>query len=173
VVPEYRFGDGPVRTLAGFIRVTILVNLFMFGSEQFTEFYSGGAHVSAARYLFFGLHGKHALVPWIWTSFGLNVASALLVHLPQSRTRPAVLSLACVCAFTGVWIEKGMGLIIPGFVPSTLHEIVEYVPSLTEWKITVGIWAFGGMVLVLAIKLALPVLSGRVTVARESLPPAA
>lgn len=170
-VPEYRFGQSPIQTLARILRVTILVNLFMFGSEQFTEFYSGGAHVSAAHYLFFGLHGKHALVPWTWTALALNVTSALLVHLPHSRTDMRVLSAACVCAFCGVWIEKGMGLIIPGFVPSTLHEVVEYVPTLTEWKITAGIWALGGIALILAVKLALPVLSGRVTLARESLPP--
>jgi molybdopterin-containing oxidoreductase family membrane subunit len=166
-VPEYPFGKGPIDTLARVLRVTILVNLFMFGSEQFTEFYSGGAHVSAARYLFFGLHGKHALVPWIWSALALNIASAILVHLPQSRTNRIVLSAACICAFAGVWIEKGMGLIIPGFVPSTLHEVVEYVPTITEWKITLGIWAMGMMVLILSVKLALPVLSGRVTLVRE------
>jgi len=171
LAPEYRLPEGPMRTLARVMRVTILVNLFMFGSEQFTEFYTGGSHVAAARYLFLGLHGKHALVPWIWTALGLNIASAILVHLPQSRTKAPLLSLACACAFTGVWIEKGMGLIIPAFVPSTLHEVVEYVPSLTEWKISVGIWAFGLMVLVIAVRLVLPVLSGRVSLARDSLPP--
>ncbi|XYI02165.1 hypothetical protein ACMHYB_21260 [Sorangium sp. So ce1128] len=63
----------------------------------------------------------------------------------------------------GVWIEKGMGLIIPGFVPSTLHELVEYVPSTAEWKITAGIWAVGFMVLTIAIKVALTVLTGEMS----------
>lgn len=56
--------------------------------------------------------------------------------------------------FIGIWIEKGMGLIIPGFIPSTLGEIVEYVPSLTEWKVVIGVWAFGLLVYMLLIKVA-------------------
>jgi molybdopterin-containing oxidoreductase family membrane subunit len=65
--------------------------------------------------------------------------------------------LGCVCCFVGIWIEKGMGLIVPGFIPSTLHEVVEYAPSLTEWKITAGIWAFGLMVFTVGLKLAVAV----------------
>ncbi|MCA9584793.1 MAG: polysulfide reductase NrfD [Myxococcales bacterium] len=172
--PYYRIGRRPIDTLASVLRVTILVNLFMFGSELFTELYTGSAHGASARYLFLGLHGKHALVPWIWTAVALNVTSAVLVHLPQSRTKRRVLNAACVCAFGGVWIEKGMGLIVPGFIPSTLHEVVEYTPSLTEWKVSVGIWAFGLMILAIALKITLPVLSGRLahnTRSPASLPP--
>ena len=47
-----------------------------------------------------------------------------------------------------------------GFIPSTLHELVEYMPSLTEWKITAGVWAFGLMIYTVALKVALPVLTG-------------
>lgn len=151
-------GDGPLRTLTAILRVTIPVNLFMLASELFTAFYSGGAHLTSARYLFFGLHGKHALVPWIWTSVCLNVGSLVLLYVHHRRRHRGWLDFACVAAFVGVWIEKGMGLIVPGFVPSTLHELVEYLPSLAEWKITAGVWAVGLMVLTLAIKAALPVL---------------
>ena len=145
------------------LRVTILLNLFMFGSEQFTEFYTGGAHTTASRYLFFGLHGHHALVPWIWTAVFLNITSAVLVHLPASRKDPRVLLAGCGAAFGGVWIEKGMGLIVPGFVPSTLHELVEYTPSVAEWKICAGLWAFGGLVLLVLLKIVLPVLTGELS----------
>lgn len=152
--------DQPIATLTKIVRVTILINLLMVVSELFTEFYTGGSHVSAAKYLFFGLHGKTALVPWTWTAIALNVSAALLFLWPgllRFRWRPLLVT-ACVMAFVGAWIEKGMGLIIPGFVPSTLHEIVEYVPSQLEWKVTVGIWAFGLMVFTIAIKTALPTL---------------
>jgi hypothetical protein len=40
----------------------------------------------------------------------------------------------------GIWIEKGMGLIVPGFIPSPLGEIVEYTPTLNE---TLICWASG------------------------------
>jgi Ni/Fe-hydrogenase subunit HybB-like protein len=159
-------GPGPIRTLHQVLRVTILANLFMFGSEVFTSLYSGGAHGVAMRYLLFGVHGKAGLVPWIWTAVGLNLLSAILVLLPRSRTDARVLTAGCFAAFGGIWIEKGMGLIVPGFVPSTLHEIVEYVPSLTEWKVSVGIWACGLIVLTVAVKVALRVLTGRVAIDR-------
>ncbi len=150
---------GPVRTLINIIRVTILINLLMLASELFTEFYAGGAHTDSARYLFFGLHGHDALVPWIWTSVALSVAAAILVLQPGILERPRWTVLACAMAFAGIWIEKGMGLIVPGFIPSTLHEIVEYAPSLVEWKVTAGIWAFGLMVYTVSVKIAMYVMS--------------
>jgi Ni/Fe-hydrogenase subunit HybB-like protein len=72
-------------------------------------------------------------------------------------------NVACALAFVGIWIEKGMGLIIPGFVPSTLHEWVEYIPSAAEWKIMAGIWASGLIVYTLLLKVAIPVFTGNVS----------
>jgi molybdopterin-containing oxidoreductase family membrane subunit len=68
---------------------------------------------------------------------------------------------ACVMTFTGVWIEKGMGMIVPAFVPSTMHELVEYAPSLTEWKLTAGIWAMGLGVFTVSVKIAAQILTGQ------------
>jgi molybdopterin-containing oxidoreductase family membrane subunit len=153
-------GDGPIRTLTNVLRVTVVINLFMVGSEIFTALYTGGAHATSLRYLLFGLHGKTALVPWIWTAMALNLGSLGLLVAHRRTDDRRWLNLACVGAFVGVWIEKGMGLIVPAFVPSTLHELVEYQPSLAEWKIMAGIWAAGLMVLTLAVKFALPVLRG-------------
>jgi molybdopterin-containing oxidoreductase family membrane subunit len=127
---------------------------------------TGGAHAAAAKYLFFG-HGGHVLVPWIWSAIALNTGSAILLYVGRGKPVTTSLNVACVGAFSGVWIEKGMGLIVPGFVPSTLHEYVEYAPSLTEWKITAGIWALGLMVLTVAVKVSLPVLSGRLTLGMQ------
>lgn len=156
------FGDGPIRTLTSIMRVTVLLNLFMLMSELFTALYSGGAHAAAVKYLFFGLHGKHALVPYIWTAVTLNVASAVLLFLPRTRVDRRWLLAACGCAFVGVYLEKGMGLIVPGFVPSTLHEVVEYTPSITEWKVTAGIWALGLLILTVALKVGLAMWTGKV-----------
>ena len=153
-------GDGPTRTLINIVRITILVNLFMAASEFFTEFYTGGAHTAAARYLWFGLHGHNALVPWIWTGVALNVLAAIIFIVPAATRRGWLLTIACLFAFAGIWIEKGMGLVIPGFVPSTLHEVVEYTPSLTEWKIVVGIWAAGLGIYSVLLKIAVGVLRG-------------
>jgi molybdopterin-containing oxidoreductase family membrane subunit len=37
-----------------------------------------------------------------------------------------------VLAFAGIWIEKGMGLIVPGFIPSPIGEVTEYYPTFIE-----------------------------------------
>jgi len=156
-VSGVRIEEAPRRLLVNIIRVTVLVNLLMVASEVFTEFYTGGGHTASARYLFFGLHGHDALTPWIWTAMTFNILAAILFLSPLVFRRSWVLLLACVLAFVGAWIEKGMGLIVPGFIPSTLHEIVEYTPSLTEWKVSVGIWAVGLMILTIALKMAMAV----------------
>ncbi len=153
-------GEGPVRTLVNILRITTLVNLFMLASEIFVEFYTGGSHTASAEYLFLGLHGHNDLVPWMWSAITFNVTAAALFLWPKAAENNRLLVLACVLTFAGVWIEKGMGLIIPGFVPSTLHELVEYTPSLVEWKVTAGIWALGALVLTVAMKCATAVLSG-------------
>jgi molybdopterin-containing oxidoreductase family membrane subunit len=148
------FGSRPIRTLTNIMRVTILINLLMLVSEVFVEFYTGGSHTSAAKYLYFGLHGHNALVPWIWSSVAMTVTAAVLLLLPGVFNRRLLLNIACALAFAGIWIEKGMGMVIPGFVPSTLHEMVEYTPSLIEWKIMAGIWALGLMIYTIALKVA-------------------
>jgi len=150
-------------TLVSIIRVTSLINLFMLGAELFAEFYAGGAHVASARYLFLGLHGHHELVPWIWTAVGLNVSAACVFLAPPLWRRRWLLNTALVLTFVGVWIEKGMGLIVPGFIPSTLHEIVPYAPSLTEWKVMAGVWAFGLMVFTIALRIGLRAMTGEMT----------
>lgn len=160
--------EAAIQTLIKIMRVTVVVNLFLLFSELFTHFYTGGHHSTAVTYLFFGTHGHDELVPWIWTAVGLNgFAAVVLLVKPLSQRRP-LLNLALAATFVGIWIEKGMGLIIPGFIPSTLHEMVPYEPSLPEWKITAGIWAFGLMVFTVSVKLALASMSGSLRLAALS-----
>jgi Ni/Fe-hydrogenase subunit HybB-like protein len=152
------FGAGPIRTLVNIIRVTILINLLMVISEVFVAFYTGGSHAASALYLFFGLHGHNALVPWVWASIGMTVIAALVFLCPKVYDHPTMMNIGCGLAFVGIWIEKGMGMVLPGFVPSVLHEMVEYTPSLLEWKIMAGIWALGLMIYTLALKIAINIL---------------
>lgn len=149
-----------IGTLVSIMKVTVLINIFMLMSEVFTEFYTGGSHTAAAEYLFFGLEGKTGLVPWMWTSVVFNLVAAVLLLLPSTLKNTKLLLAACTMVFVAVWIEKGMGLIIPGFIPSTLHEVVEYTPSSTEWKVMMGVWALGLLVITAALKVAIPVLTG-------------
>ena len=161
------FDEDAIRTLLGILKLTLLLNFFLVGSELFTEFYAGTSHVAAARYLFFGLHGHHELVPWIWTALGCNLLAAILLlpsSFPEHRGR---IDLACGLTFVGIWIEKGMGLVIPGFVPSTLHELVPYSPSMVEWKVVVGIWALGLGLFTLGLKVTVAVFKGEIFAGKE------
>jgi molybdopterin-containing oxidoreductase family membrane subunit len=157
----------PARLLVQIIRVAALINLLMLASELFTIFYTGGGHVAAARYLFFGSHGHYGLVPWIWTAMALNIIGTILFLTPAALRRTNLRIVACVMVIVGIWIEKGMGLIIPGFIPSTLHEIVEYSPSIVEWRVTAGIWALGLLLLTAMLKVAVAVFKDEVSLARE------
>ena len=78
---------------------------------------------------------------------------------PASR-RIGWLNLACVTCFVGIWIEKGMGLIVPGFVPSPLGQIVEYLPTLNETLVCVGIWSFGILMFSWMLHVAIPIMNG-------------
>lgn len=144
---------GPAILLIQIIRVAMTVNLVMLVSEIFTMFYTGGSHLASAKYLFFGSHGHHGLVPWIWTAIACNLIGAALFFTKSALERSHIRILACLLCIVGIWIEKGMGLIVPGFIPSTLHEYVEYAPSLTEWKVTAGIWAVGLIVMTPLLKM--------------------
>ncbi|MGB7345552.1 MAG: NrfD/PsrC family molybdoenzyme membrane anchor subunit [Pirellulaceae bacterium] len=167
ITTGYTAPPGPAKTLIQIIRVAMVINLVMLASEIFTLFYTGGAHATSAKYLFFGSHGHYGLVPWIWTAIAMNLIGAALFFLPAAMERGTIRIAACVLCIIGIWIEKGMGLIIPGFIPSTLHEIVEYSPSIVEWKVTAGIWAFGLLVLTLMLKLIATVFTGKL-VAKSS-----
>jgi molybdopterin-containing oxidoreductase family membrane subunit len=152
---------GPARLLVQIIRVAAVINLLMLFSELFTLFYAGGGHLASAKYLFFGDHGKYGLVPWIWSAVLMNVVGTALFFTPAALRRSATRVVACGLVIVGIWIEKGMGLIVPGFIPSTLHEVVEYAPTLTEWKITAGIWAFGLLLLTVMLKVAVAVFTNQ------------
>ena len=152
-----------VMTLRNIVTVALTINMFLLMCEVFTEFYTDSAHGASARYLFFGLHGHSALVPWIWTAIGLNTVALAMLYMPASRTNPAVLHVACLMQIVGIWIEKGMGLIVPGFIPSPLGEIVEYEPTLNEVLVTLGIWSGGLMLFTILVRITIPVLSGRLT----------
>ncbi len=163
---RHRISDEALLTLRRIVQVAMLINLFLLLCELFTEFYADTRHVASIRYLFFGLGEHRALVPWIWTALAMNVVSTTLFLLPASRALKT-LNAACVLAIFGIWIEKGMGLIVPAFVPSPLGEIVEYRPTLHETLVCLGIWAFGLLVYTILVRVSVPVLAGEVTYARR------
>lgn len=150
-----------IHKIAELIAYAMGINLFLLGAEVFKEFYSGSIHSEPIKYLYFGLHGHNNLVPWTWFATVLNITAFFLFLFPKSRENFTTLNMACAFVITGVYIEKGMGLIIPGFIPDSLGEIYEYTPTMQEILVTVGIWAIGALMYTFLLKLAIPVYTGK------------
>jgi Ni/Fe-hydrogenase subunit HybB-like protein len=154
---KYPISDVAMSKLATATTVAAQVNLVMLFSDLVFEFYFPTHHSTSARYLFFGLGEHDALVPWIRTAIVLNVAATLSLMIHPVRRNPRFLMPACATLFVAIWVEKGIGLVIPGFIPSPLGEIVEYTPTWVELCLMAGIWALGLFVLTVLVRVALPI----------------
>ena len=157
---NYEVKQNTLNKLALITTIAAQINLIMLGSELFKEFYHPTEHSAAAVYLFFGLHGHNSLVPWIWTAIILNVFCTFCLTLNPLRTKNWILFPVCFILFIAIWIEKGMGLIVPGFIPSPVGEFYEYSASWVEIGVTAGIWALGFFILTVLIKVAIPIETG-------------
>ena len=140
------------------ITVSLLANLLLVGSELFTELYSGSEHSIHLAFLL-GFHGSSVLAPWMWTAIVLNIIAAIILLLPV-RQNPQFLTVACVMIIVGIWVEKGLGFVISGFIPTPLGDFVQYQPSLNELTVCFGILAFGLLVYTALLKVAIPIING-------------
>ena len=148
--------------LATIMQAALFFNLFLVGVEMFTHFYTQGEHAISARYLYFGLEGFGRLVPWIWIAHALGVVAVCLVMVRGLRRRRLLLNVACALAIAQIWIEKTMGLVIPGFIPTSMGEVFEYMPASAEIFVSLGILSLGLLVFTVVAKIALPIVLGSV-----------
>ncbi len=147
-------GKEPLQTLAKIIAYALATSIFFVLVEIFTAFYSGiPSHKEHFQYLFAGLDGHTTLVPWMWASTVLAFAALIILIIPAIRRNEKWLMSACIAVFVSLWIEKGLGLVIPGFIPSPLGRIGTYIPTAPEIAITLGVWAAGFFVLTLFYRL--------------------
>jgi len=151
-------GQEAIQKLSLIVTYTMIINVFFVLMEVFTVFYSQIPEpMSHFQFLFVGLDGHAPLVPWMWASMALAVISLVLLITPRYRANERLLAVACVMVFASLWIDKGMGLIVGGFVPSPLGHVTPYVPTLPEVSITLAIWAVGFLMLTVLYKMALAV----------------
>jgi Ni/Fe-hydrogenase subunit HybB-like protein len=163
--------DSAISLLATIITWCLGIALFLTMSEIVVEFYARTEHANGLYYLMFGLHGLTSLVPWFWSAITLMVVAFVLFLIPAVRNNARLLPIPCVMAFSGIWIEKGMGLIVPGFIPSPIGEVTEYFPTFVEWLMTIGIWAAGFFILTILLKGAIGILQGEISYAgRQAVP---
>lgn len=149
-------GDEAISKIAVIVTYAMAINVFFILMELFTAFYSEiPEHVEHFRYLFLGLEGHNKLVPWMWTSVILAVLSLILLVNPKTRHGKTTLTIACIAVFASIWIDKGLGMVVTGFVPNPLGEITEYWPTLPEGLITLGIYCLGALMVTAFYRIAL------------------
>ncbi|NQU65886.1 MAG: polysulfide reductase NrfD [SAR324 cluster bacterium] len=157
-VANFDVGKEAIQKLATIVTYAALANLFLYGLEFFTAFYSNiPMHMHPLQYLIGGLYGYSALVPWFWVSLLLGVGAILLLLFPNIRKQENILAIACLALFVSLWIDKGICLILGGFVPTPLHHITEYSVGSFEVMITIGIYAIGALILTVLYKTAITV----------------
>jgi molybdopterin-containing oxidoreductase family membrane subunit len=151
-------GEKAIRSLALIVAYAMTVNVFFVSVEVFTALYSDMPHhVHAFEYLYLGLHGHDALVPWMWTGAALTVICVTLLLIPKVRNNLNVLGYICAGVIAAIWIEKGVGMVVTGFVPNPLGRITDYSPSGVEVAVTVGVYAIGFMMLTMIYKIVVNV----------------
>ena len=157
-VTKFDAGKEAIQKLATIVTYAALINVFFVLLEFFTSYYSNiPGHMHTLDYLFFGLHGHGQLVPWMRVSTIFGIIAIVMFLVPATRKREDTLAIACILIFLSLWIDKGIGLVIGGFVPSPLEEITAYYPSFQEIMITLGVWATGAFILTVLFKIALAV----------------
>lgn len=160
---RFKVKDVALFKIAELISYAIGINLFLAGAEVFKELYTDSWHTSSIIYLFAGLHGQTGLVAWIWTSQVFNITAFILFLLPRTRKNYITLNIGCVLIVIGVWIEKGMGFVIPGFIPTPLGEVWEYTPRLDEILISMGVLGLTMLLYTLMVKIAIPIETGEMS----------
>ncbi|MCC6129719.1 MAG: polysulfide reductase NrfD [Acidobacteria bacterium] len=157
---RFEIPDEAIWKIAELMAYAMFLNLFLHGAEAFKEYYSGTEHLLYTRYWYQGLGEHRTLVPFAWTAVILNLVSFALFIVPAARRNPVTLNLGCLATYAGVYIEKGMGLIIPGLTPDSLGEIYQYYPTMIELRVAAGIFATGFLLFTLMLKVAVPISLG-------------
>ncbi|MFP4428486.1 MAG: sulfate reduction electron transfer complex DsrMKJOP subunit DsrP [Desulfovermiculus sp.] len=157
-VAKFDPGEKAVQTLATIITYAMLINVFFFLLEVFTAFYSNvPGHTHTLAYLFTGAHGASSLVGWMWVMTVCAILSLVLLVPHQFRKKPELLVPGLLLLIAATWIDKGLGLVVGGFIPNPFDTITEYAPTFPELMISVMIYATGLLVLTVLWKVAIGV----------------
>ncbi len=151
-------GKEAIQSLGKIVTYCMFINVFFLGLEFFTAFYSKiPGHMYSFIYLYSGIGAYTKLVPIMWVSSILALVAMVLLIFPQIRKKEPLLALAAICVFISLWIDKGFGLVIGGFVPNPFERVTEYWPTLPEALITAAVWAIGFLVLTVLYKIAVSI----------------
>jgi len=164
---QYPINQEIIKITALIMAVALQISLFFVGVELFTDFYNETSHAASMHYLYLGLHGFDSLQPWIWSALTLNSLAFIILTIHPLRENLLTLNLACISTIIGVWIEKGIGFVVPGFIPTPLGEIYEYAPTITEYWVSIGIWAIGILAFTLMAKATIAIELGEISYSKS------
>ena len=151
-------GKEAIQKLAEIVTYAMLLNVFFVAMELFTALYSDiPEHVLHFQFLFMGLEGNNFLAPWMWLSVVLAVVALVILVNPATRRTESTLVVGCMAVFGSLWIDKGLGMVIAGFIPSPLGKVTHYSPTAPELTISLAIYAIGILIVTGLYKIALEV----------------
>ncbi len=157
-ISNFDVGAEPIQKLAVIVAYAMILNAFFLSLELFTSLYSGITdHAKHFEFLYSGLQGDSALVPFMWASSILAALSLLLLIVPSFRKNEKILLWACVFVFLSIWLDKGLGMIVAGFTPNPFGEVVSYWPTTTEILVSLGIFAIGALIITALYRMLLSV----------------
>ncbi len=154
----FEIKDEAIWKIAELMAYAMFINLFFFGAEIFKEVYSNTEHLVHLKYLFIGMGENRDIVIWGWISLIFSVIAFLLFLVPKTRKNVVTLNIGAVLIWFGVYIEKGIALLIPGYTPDTLGQIYIYRPSIVELKISMAIFAIGFLIFTVMTKIAIAII---------------
>ncbi len=151
-------GKEAIGKLAQIVTYAMAINVFFVLVEVFTGVYSDmPEHYHSFQYLFLGLGGKSMLTPWAWVSVVLSFGTLFFLLFPKIRRNESALAVLCAGVIAALWIEKGLTMVITGFIPNPMDRVTEYWPTLPEGIISLGIYAIGFLVLAALYKIAISI----------------
>lgn len=162
-ITGFDVGKKAINTLAVIVTYAMIINVFFILMEFFTSLYSHVPELTEDfQNLYLGTLGHTSLLPWGRASLALMAVALLLLLMPAVRRNERWLAAACGLTFVSLWVDKGICLVVSGFMPSPLGAITRYVPTPPEIIISIGVWAIGALIITVFYKIALSVrASGR------------
>lgn len=154
----FEIKDEAIWKIAELMAYAMFINLFFFFAEVFKEVYSDTEHLVHLEYLFKGVGENRDIVMYGWASLFISFIAFLLFLIPATRKNVVTLNIGAILIWFGVYIEKGIALLIPGFTPDSLGQIYGYRPSLVELKVSMGIFAVGFLIFTLITKIAIAII---------------
>ncbi len=154
---NFKIKDEAIWKIAELMAYAMFLNLFFFFSEVFKEVYSDSEHIVHFKYLFQGIGENRDIVMYGWLSVIISIIAFLLFLIPATRKNIVTLNIGALLIYFGVYIEKGIALLIPGFTPDVLGQIYVYRPSMTEIRTSVAIFSIGFLIFTLLTKVAVAI----------------